>query len=192
MSQANDRYTATRLSAELGLDNRKVRDVLTRVNPIAVEGQRKYYLLRDVIPHVAKHLGAPEVIDLNAERARKVKAEAALAEIELEKERGSLVDVDAAQATWTEMVRAAAQRVQTLPAKLAPVLAVEEEPAVVKALLDEAINETLNELADYIADWADEEPVEELAEDSGESMEAAAEADSQPMGGHNETIKPGS
>ena len=33
-------------------------DVLTRVNPIAVEGQRKYYLLRDVVPHVAKHLGA--------------------------------------------------------------------------------------------------------------------------------------
>ena len=59
MPQANDRYTATRLAAELGLDNRKVRDVLTRVNPIAVEGQRKYYLLRYVIPHVAKHQSVP-------------------------------------------------------------------------------------------------------------------------------------
>ena len=81
MPEATDRYTATRLSAELGLDNRKMRDILTRVNPVQVKGRSKLYLLRDVIPHAAKYLGAPDVIDLNAERARKVKAEAELAEI---------------------------------------------------------------------------------------------------------------
>ena len=32
MAEGTDRYTATRLSAELGLDNRKMRDILTRVN----------------------------------------------------------------------------------------------------------------------------------------------------------------
>ena len=74
MAEGTDRYTATRLSAELGLDNRK---------------------MRDVIPHAAKYLGAPDVIDLNAERARKVKAEAELAEIELAKEREDLIQVDA-------------------------------------------------------------------------------------------------
>ena len=88
MAEGTDRYTATRLSAELGLDNRKMRDILTRVNPVQVKGRSKLYLLRDVIPHAAKYLGAPDVIDLNAERARKVKAEAELAEIELAKERG--------------------------------------------------------------------------------------------------------
>ena len=36
MPEATDRYTATRLSAELGLDNRKMRDILTRVNPVQV------------------------------------------------------------------------------------------------------------------------------------------------------------
>ena len=76
MPEATDRYTATRLSAELGLDNRKMRDILTRVNPFQVKGRSKLYLLRDVIPHAAKYLGAPDVIDLNAERARKVKADA--------------------------------------------------------------------------------------------------------------------
>ena len=82
MAEATDRYTAIRLSAELGLDNRKMRDILTRVNPVQVKGRSKLYLLRDVIPHAAKYLGAPAVIDLNVERARKVKAEAELAEID--------------------------------------------------------------------------------------------------------------
>ena len=71
MAGATNRYTATRLSAELGLDNRKMRDILTRVNPVQVKGRSKLYLLRDVIPHAVKYLGAPDVIDLNVERARK-------------------------------------------------------------------------------------------------------------------------
>ena len=50
MPETTDRYTATRLSAELGLDNRKMRDILTRVNPVQVKGRSKLYLLRDVIP----------------------------------------------------------------------------------------------------------------------------------------------
>jgi hypothetical protein len=95
MAEGTDRYTATRLSAELGLDNRKMLDILTRVNPVQVKGRSKLYLLRDVIPHAAKYLGAPDVIDLNVERARKVKAEAELAEIELAKEREDLIQVDA-------------------------------------------------------------------------------------------------
>ena len=104
MPEATDRYTATRLSAELDLDNRKMRDILTRVNPVQVKGRSKLYLLRDVIPHAAKYLGAPDVIDLNAERARKVKAEAELAEIELAKEREDLIQVEIVRQVWGELV----------------------------------------------------------------------------------------
>ena len=56
MPETTDRYTATRLSAELGLDNRKMWDILTRVNPVQVKGRSKLYLLRDIIPHAAKYL----------------------------------------------------------------------------------------------------------------------------------------
>ena len=45
----------------------------------------------DVILYAAKYLGAPDVIDLNIERARKVKAEAELAEIELAKKTEDLI-----------------------------------------------------------------------------------------------------
>jgi len=131
MLESTDRYTATRLSAELGLDNRKMRDILTRVNPVQVKGRSKLYLLRDVIPHAAKYLGAPDVIDLNVERARKMKAEAELAEIELAKEREDLIQVDAVRQVWGELVIAAKSRLLSIPAKLAPVVAVEDAPATV-------------------------------------------------------------
>ena len=45
MAEGTDRYTATRLSAELGLDNRKMRDILTCVNPVQVKGRSKLYLM---------------------------------------------------------------------------------------------------------------------------------------------------
>ena len=41
MPETTDRYTATRLSAELGLDNRKMWDILTRVNPVQIKGRSK-------------------------------------------------------------------------------------------------------------------------------------------------------
>ena len=65
MLEATDRYTATRLSTELCLDNRKMRDILTRVNPVQVKGRSKLYLLRDVITHAAKYLGAPTTFGRN-------------------------------------------------------------------------------------------------------------------------------
>jgi hypothetical protein len=139
MPEATDRYTATRLSAELGLDNRKIRDILTRVNPVQVKGRSKLYLLRDVIPHAAKYLGAPDVIDLNAERARKVKAEAELAEIELAKEREDLIQVEAVRPVWGELVIAAKSRLLSILAKLAPVVAVEDASATCKYLVEEQI-----------------------------------------------------
>ncbi|MDP6927027.1 MAG: hypothetical protein QGG84_08060 [Rhodospirillales bacterium] len=114
MPESTDRYTATRLSAELGLDNRKMRDILTRVNPVQVKGRSKLYLLRDVVPHAAKYLGAPDVIDLNVERARKMKAEAELAEIELAKEREDLIQVEAVRQVWGELVIAAKSRLLSI------------------------------------------------------------------------------
>ena len=186
MSQ-KDRYTATRLAAELGLDGRRLRDILTRVTPIEVKGRSKFYLLRDVVPHVAKYIGAPDVIDLNVERARKMKAEAELAEMELAKLRGETINVDAAAIVWGEVLGVAKSRLLSIPAKLAPIVAVEDAPAICKALIEEQVFEVLDELADELADeiaaWA-EDPGSGVDEDGGDGTETAAEIDDQRVGGH--------
>jgi hypothetical protein len=181
MAEGTDRYTATRLSAELGLDNRKMRDILTRVNPVQVKGRSKFYLLRDVIPHAAKYLGAPDVIDLNVERARKVKAEAELAEIELAKEREDLIEVDAVRHVWGELVIAAKSRLLSIPAKLAPVVAVEDAPATCKYLVEEQINEALDELAEWLNEWADDTSGD-APSFAGTGLASTADIDGEPMG----------
>jgi len=181
MSQ-QDRYTATRLAAELGIDGRRLRDVLTRVTPVETKGRSKLYLLRDVIPHVAKYLGAPDVIDLNVERARKMKAEAELAEIELAKMRSETINVEVASLIWGEVLSVAKSRLLSIPAKLAPIVAVEDAPAMCKALIEEQVVEVLDELGGDIAVWS-EDAGGDADEDGGDGVEATAEVDDQSVGG---------
>ena len=178
--EQTDRYTATRLSAELGIDNRKMRDILTPVNPVETKGNRKYYILRDVLPHVAKYVGAPNVVDINVERARKTAAEAEIAELELLEKKGQLVPMSDIVDTWLEMVAACRTKMLSMPAKLAPVVAVEENPAICKRLVEEQIIEALDE----IAKWLEEEyePDESAESGSSTSVEATADDDSEPVG----------
>ena len=184
MTTQNDRYTATRLSAELGIDNRKMRDILTAVNPVEVKGQRKYYILRDVLPHVAKHVGAPNVIDINEARARKTEAEAEMAELELLEKKGDLLPMQQVVDTWLDMVAACRTKMLSMPAKLAPVVAVEEAPAVCKQIIEEQIIEALDEIASYIT-GDEEEDAADFDFDGGDSgsVEATADDDGEPVGG---------
>lgn len=154
-----DRYTAGRLAAELGIDHRRMREILTLVNPIETRGNRKYYVLRDVIPHASKYINGPDVINLNEERAKKMAAEAALAEMEVLQKRSALIAVEEVIDSWSDIVAAVKGKLTGLPAKLAPVVAVEDKPAICKTLIEDQINEALNELANWIENQflADEE-----------------------------------
>jgi hypothetical protein len=176
-----DRYTATRLSAELGIDNRKMRDILTPVNPVEIRGNRKYYILRDVLPHVAKYVGAPNVVDINVERARKTAAEAELVEIELKERRNSLVPVSDVIDAWLELIAACKSRMLSMPAKLAPVVAVEDNPAICKRIIEEQTLEALDELARWIEQNAFAADADDPVEDSG-SVPTAADTDGERMG----------
>ncbi|MEK9918966.1 MAG: hypothetical protein VW496_06200 [Pelagibacteraceae bacterium] len=176
-----DRYTATRLSAELGIDNRKMREILTPINPVEIKGNRKFYILRDVLPQVAKHIGVPNVIDLNQERARKTAAEAELAEIELEQKRNSLVPVSDVIDAWLELIAACKSRMLSMPAKLAPVVAVEDNPAICKRIIEEQTLEALDELARWIEQNAFAADAGDPVEDSG-SVSTAADTDSERVG----------
>jgi len=183
MTTQNDRYTATRLSAELGIDNRKMRDILTAVNPVEVKGQRKYYILRDVLPHIAKHVGSTNVLDINEARARKTEAEAEMAELELLQRKGDLIPMQQVVDTWLELIASCRSKMLSMPAKLAPVVAVEDNPAVCKQIVEEQMMEALDEIARWIDDYADDAGSDEIADgDNGESMEATAENDGEPVG----------
>ena len=113
-----------------------------------------------------------------------MKAEAELAEIELAKEREDLIQVEAVRQVWGELVIAAKSRLLSIPAKLAPVVAVEDAPATCKYLVEEQITEARREgqrIMDQTREAAERYRTEEMdkARQEAEAFVERAKADIQ-------------
>lgn len=109
---------------------------------------------------------------LDEARVRKTNADAALAELQLQRERGEVVDIEEVSRTVGEEYAAVRAKLLAIPTKLAPRIALEDSEAACRDLIEREITEALNEL---IADGA--------AESVDRKYEAAAETDGEPMGG---------
>ena len=87
--------------------------------------------------------------DYNAARARKMTADAELAELELRKAKRELVASDDVLAAWTDVLSAMKAKMTALPTICAPMCAVETEIAVIQNILEGQVNEALDELSAY-------------------------------------------
>ena len=99
----------------------------------------------------AKKRGRPPIDepDYNAARARKMVADAELAELELLKAKGDLVSAEDVRGAWTDVLGAMRGKLLAAPTKLAPLLSTESEIGVIRHLIEEAIREALDELSAY-------------------------------------------
>lgn len=135
-------------------------------------------------------LGGREGLDIEEARARKVSAEATLAELEVEKARGKLVEVEHVAAVVGEQFAAVRARLISMGTKLAPILAPDRTNEV-KAVLDQAVYEALDELAyDRILTIDGEAEGGDQGVD-GREPAAATEAPSQRVGRRAKKAKPG-
>lgn len=82
-------------------------------------------------------------------RTRKMEADAAIAEIELMKAQKLLVKADDVEKVWSSILFAVRAKLLAIPSKTAPILALEQDLAVIKDILDNAIGECLGELTGY-------------------------------------------
>lgn len=119
--------------------------------------------------------------DADEARARKLSAEAELAEMERDERRGELVPIAAVERVVVEEYTALRAKLLSLPSKLAPQVAIESGEAACRELLERGITEALDELS------RDAREVVGGAEDGaaagpGGGAEAAAEADGQRVG----------
>lgn len=89
--------------------------------------------------------GAP---DYAAERARLIRAQADLAEMEAEEKRGALIPADQVEEAWIAILTLVRTRLLALPDRLAPQVFERSTVADVHALIRTAIREVLNDLAD--------------------------------------------
>tara|TARA_S200002703_G_scaffold9733_1_gene9536 strand:- start:156 stop:593 length:438 start_codon:yes stop_codon:yes gene_type:complete len=90
--------------------------------------------------------------DYNAARARKMTADAELAELELRKAKRELVASDDVKAAWIDVLSAMKAKLTALPTICAPMCAVETEIAVIQNILEGQVNEALDELSAYKPD----------------------------------------
>lgn len=87
--------------------------------------------------------------DYDQARTRKMEADAAIAEIELQKAQKLLVKADDVEKVWSTILFAVRAKLLAIPSKAAPVLALEKDVAIIKDVLDNAVGEALAELSGY-------------------------------------------
>jgi len=171
------------ISKLLDLSPRRVQQ-LSKEGVIPKAERGRYELVpavRGYIRYLKERSINPGVVSFDEVRARKTAAEAELVEIELKERRGNLVAVDSVVATWMELIGACKSKMLSMPAKLAPVVAVEDNPAICKGIIEDQIIEALDELARWIDEHAFGSDQASDGDGSG-SMEAAADDDGQSVG----------
>lgn len=83
-------------------------------------------------------------------RAIKEAYHARLAKLSYEEKSGALVRTDNVKVAWFNVLRVLRDRALNLPDRLAPLLAAENDPKVLRDLLDDEIRQILNDAADAV------------------------------------------
>ena len=96
--------------------------------------------------------------DYHAAKARKMAADADLAELRLAVERGRMVDAQQVAADWHRVLRTTRDRILAVPARVAADLAAIGDAARVRIALDAELRVALHALADEVAAMATADP----------------------------------
>jgi hypothetical protein len=113
------------------------------LKPLAEDGRSIFYDPRAALPVL---FGVGAGLNPAAERARLDAAKAELAELELAKRRGELIDPAEAERILIALFGALSQRLQAIPRKAAPELAAESSPARCELIVEGLIHEALHDV----------------------------------------------
>jgi phage terminase Nu1 subunit (DNA packaging protein) len=110
-------------------------------------------------------LGDLAQVDEAEARRRKLAAEAGLAELDLQLKNGGAVAVADQERVWVQMVGAARARLLSIPTKLGPTIAIENDPILCQSLIQGAMVEALMELSGFDPEALEEESFTEESVD---------------------------
>lgn len=96
-------------------------------------------------------VGRPKIedADYNAARARKMEADAQMAELELLQAKGKLVASEDVAGAWVEVLAAMKAKLLAVPSICAPICATETDLPTIQSILENQIREALDELSSY-------------------------------------------
>lgn len=136
------------LAQLLGIGPRRVQQLVRE--KIIARGTRGRYPLPESVRGYVRYLSAQasdDATDLTAQRIRLTKAQADMAELDLQQRAGQLVSVDEITAEWGSMLATVRTRLLAMPAKLAPVIVTERTAGGAFAMLEREVHEALTELS---------------------------------------------
>lgn len=87
--------------------------------------------------------------DYDQARTRKMNADAEIAEMELAQLRLKLCNTEDVVKAWADVLNACRAKMLSLPTKIAPIVATEDDAGVIKQVIEDQIYEALNELSNY-------------------------------------------
>ena len=98
-----------------------------------------------------KKMGRPMIADpdYNAARARKMEADADLAELELLQAKKELLSANDVFNSWVEVLAAMRAKMLSLPTVTAPLVANETDIGAIQHIIEKQIHEALDELSSY-------------------------------------------
>lgn len=127
-------------------------------------------------------VGGPTSIDFEEAKRRKMAAEAALVELELAKEQGAVVSIDAVAKEVSANYSALRAKLLSIPSKTANLVFTSKDIVEAKRILEDAIIEALNELVgNREEDTSGETEPDATDSDEGEA-EATTSADGERVG----------
>ncbi|MDB2414197.1 hypothetical protein N9W34_00320 [Rickettsiales bacterium] len=177
-------YPVSTIAKLFGLSERRVQQ-LAREGVIPKPEKNQYELIgcvRSYINYLQQRAFGQGVApqDTHLERARLLKAQADMAEIELAERTGELVTVERVEADWSQMVTACRAKMLSIPTKTAYQISNLKDTHEIEKFLKRTIFEALSELATY---ESEEEDISADDEDGDEGLDSAAGTDGEPVGG---------
>jgi len=162
-------WTVSALAVEFKMDRRTVAARLAGVKPAESKGNSKRYRMEDAAKALLGKIPTAEgVLSYDEARARKVAAEAELAEIELQKERGDVLPVEVVNAINDEIYGNFRSRMLAVPAKAAPDIFAAGDVKEAKAFLRRHINDALQELSDMMVETYETDDTQFASSEDGD------------------------
>lgn len=140
-----------------------------------------------------KKMGRPMIADpdYNSARARKMEADADLAELELLQAKKELLSANDVLNSWTEVLAAMRAKMLSLPTVTAPLIANETDIGAIQHIIEKQIHEALNELSTYEPNKPNGSKASTKANDkiSNVNSETTTKVNSNRMGRPRKTAK---
>lgn len=127
------------------------------------QGKPSLYNLSDCQQWIAEKIKQLDNEDMSAARLRKLQAEASLSELELQRERGLLVEIEVVAQEVAETLSTIKTRLLALPSKVSGIVLGVPTQREINDILDREMREVLIELSSSFAQLVEEEQEEDDA-----------------------------